>query len=521
MSSEMSSKQAGILGRQLMRRVVLLGLVAVLGFVAFVFIGLGSALQGTQRRLVGAGASAAGAVDEFLGSIESGLLATGDSLAMTRDTDEVLRRALARQPAVSGLALIDPQGQVLAQHRRTPRDRGTALTDQPWLETVQDGDIYIGAVDYGEFGVPFVDVAVAVTDSEGDFSATLVGEVDLTALWDAIIGLEVGETSYVYIVDEEGRLLAHRDLKLVREGIVLEDAIGHTPQDIAASTVNVYEGFDGVMVLASGSSMTTAPWFVLVEQPVREALRIFTLLSAVLLGMLAVVSILVYSIVRFARYRIASPLLLLREGVEILRQGDFEHRIEVQTQDEFGVLADTFNTMVAQLEDLVGSLEQRVAERTHDLERRAVQMDAAAQVAREAAAIRDVGQLLDATSRLISDRFGFYHAGIFLLDEVREYAVLRAASSIGGRRMLARRHKLKVGEVGIVGHAAGRGEPRIALDVGEDAVFFDNPDLPRTRSEMALPLKVRGQVIGVLDVQSTEEAAFSEDDVAILQTMAD
>jgi len=128
---------------------------------------------------------------------------------------------------------------------------------------------------------------------------------------------------------------------------------------------------------------------------------------------------------------------------------------------------------------------------------------------------------LERTVHLISDRFGFYHAGIFLLDERREYAVLQAASSPGGQRMLAREHKLKVGEVGIVGHAAGTGKPRVALDVGADAVFFDNPDLPDTRSEMGLPLTVRGEVIGVLDVQSTEESAFSDEDVSILQTMAD
>jgi GAF domain-containing protein len=143
------------------------------------------------------------------------------------------------------------------------------------------------------------------------------------------------------------------------------------------------------------------------------------------------------------------------------------------------------------------------------------------QVAREAAAIRDVNQLLDETVRLISDRFGFYHAGLFLLDEAGEYAVLRAVSSEGGRRMLERGHKLKAGEVGIVGYVAGTGKARIALDVGKDAVFFDNPDLPGTRSEMALPLRTHDRTTGVLDVQSTEAAAFTEEDVAILQTLAD
>jgi GAF domain-containing protein len=156
-----------------------------------------------------------------------------------------------------------------------------------------------------------------------------------------------------------------------------------------------------------------------------------------------------------------------------------------------------------------------------ETQRRAVPLRAAAEVARDATAILDVNQLLDETVHLISGQFGFYHAGVFLLDERGEYAVLQAASSEGGGRMLERGHKLQVGKVGIVGYVSDTGEPRIALDVDEDAAHFASSDLPDTRSEMALPLKVRGRVIGVLDVQSTQEAAFSEDDVAVLQTLAD
>jgi len=156
-----------------------------------------------------------------------------------------------------------------------------------------------------------------------------------------------------------------------------------------------------------------------------------------------------------------------------------------------------------------------------ETQRRATQLATAAAVARDATAILDVDHLLDQAVHLISEQFGFYHAGVFLLDEHDEYAILQAASSEGGRRMLERGHKLRVGEVGIVGYVASTGEPRIALDVGQDATHFANPDLPDTRSEMALPLKVQERVVGVLDVQSTHEAAFSEDDVAVLQTMAD
>ena len=175
----------------------------------------------------------------------------------------------------------------------------------------------------------------------------------------------------------------------------------------------------------------------------------------------------------------------------------------------------------AELQTHRATLEQQVAERTRELARRTSQLEAAAEVARDVNAIRDVDRLLDETAHRISDRFGFYHAGIFLVDDAREYAVLQAASSEGGRRMLERGHKLTVGEVGIVGYVTGTGNPRIALDVGKDAVFFDNPDLPATRSEMALPLRVRGEVIGALDVQSTEPDAFSDDDVSTLQIVAD
>jgi GAF domain-containing protein len=135
--------------------------------------------------------------------------------------------------------------------------------------------------------------------------------------------------------------------------------------------------------------------------------------------------------------------------------------------------------------------------------------------------LRNLDQLLKQVTQLISQRFGFYHVGIFLLDERSEYAVLRAANSEGGLRMLERNHMLKVGEVGIVGFVTQAGEPRIALDVGQDLNFSQNPDLPSTRSELCLPLLVGGKIIGALDVQSTQEAAFSEDDVTTLNVMAE
>jgi GAF domain-containing protein len=160
-------------------------------------------------------------------------------------------------------------------------------------------------------------------------------------------------------------------------------------------------------------------------------------------------------------------------------------------------------------------------ERRRELERRTRYLEANAEVARDAVAVLDVQELLDRVVRLISRRFNFYHTGIFLIDPTGEWANLQAASSAGGHRMLGRGHRLEVGEEGIVGYVAQHGEPRIALDVGADAVFFDNPDLPETRSEVALPLRARGRILGVLDVQSVQPAQFSEEDTTVLQALAD
>lgn len=188
-----------------------------------------------------------------------------------------------------------------------------------------------------------------------------------------------------------------------------------------------------------------------------------------------------------------------------------------------------------ELTDLRDALELRVAERTAELanrnkeldragtqlKRRAAQLEALTQVTQSITAVRDVNELLPRITTVIGEKFGFYHVGIFLLDEVNEYAILSAANSEGGRKMLARKHRLRVGEQGIVGNVTQSGEPRIAMDVGKDAVYFNNPELPDTHSEMALPLRIENRIIGALDVQSTQAAAFTEEDIQMLYLLAD
>lgn len=188
------------------------------------------------------------------------------------------------------------------------------------------------------------------------------------------------------------------------------------------------------------------------------------------------------------------------------------------------------------------SLEEQVTQRTRELEertrelsarsaeleqanlraaRRATQFQAIAETSRAIASIRNLKELLPRIVNLVSMQFGFYHVGIFLVDEANQFAVLSAASSEGGQRMLARGHRLEVGSKSIVGYVTGMGLPRIALNTGADAVFFNNPNLPETRSEMALPLVAEKRIIGALDVQSKQPNAFTQDDIEVLSALAD
>jgi GAF domain-containing protein/anti-sigma regulatory factor (Ser/Thr protein kinase) len=158
---------------------------------------------------------------------------------------------------------------------------------------------------------------------------------------------------------------------------------------------------------------------------------------------------------------------------------------------------------------------------TNDIQRHATLLKAAARAAKNITTILDPYELLQRTVDIICDEFGFYYAGVFLLDDMKQYAVLKAGRGEAGRTMINAGHKLAVGGNSMIGASIANRQGRIALDVGAEAVFFENPHLPNTRSEMALPLVINDEAIGALTVQSTEEAAFHDEDIAALQTMAD
>jgi len=173
-----------------------------------------------------------------------------------------------------------------------------------------------------------------------------------------------------------------------------------------------------------------------------------------------------------------------------------------------------------ELERIRVVLEKQVEERTKDLERRTRYLQAAAEVSRAASANLDPRNLMQVAVDLIMEKFDLYYTGVFLSDPSGEWALLQAGAGEAGKRMIARGHRIRVGS-GMIGWSIANAQPRIALDVGWDAVRLATAELPETRSEAAIPLRSRGKVLGAMTVQSDQPSAFGEVEITIFQSLAD
>ena len=189
---------------------------------------------------------------------------------------------------------------------------------------------------------------------------------------------------------------------------------------------------------------------------------------------------------------------------------------------EAGLITDELEKAKANLEKSIFDSNREVKEINRQIQVRATNLKHITEISQEIIANSnlELADLLTKLTQSINEKFGYYHIGIFLMDKNREYAVLRASNSKGGQKMLARRHQLRAGGTGVVGYASQSGRIRMALDTGSDAVYFNNPDLPDTRSEIAIPIKQRNHIIGVLDVQSKLPSAFDDEGVELLTVIA-
>ncbi len=216
-----------------------------------------------------------------------------------------------------------------------------------------------------------------------------------------------------------------------------------------------------------------------------------------------------------------APIAWVTSNVVFLLLAAVIMRGLIMIKSEFASTRYREQGMVEELQRERGQLEQRIAERTKTIERRTTQIVTGAEVARAASAELNPDELLRRAVNLIRERFELYYVGAFLIDEAGHYAVLHAGTGEPGQTMLANHHRLEVGGNSMIGRAVSEAQARLALDVGFEGIRFNNPLLPNTRSEMALPLIARDHVLGAISIQSDQPEAFSPEDIVSLQGMTD
>ncbi|MCJ7435209.1 MAG: GAF domain-containing protein [Anaerolineales bacterium] len=392
-----------------------------------------------------------------------------------------------------------------------------------------------------------VSVPVYISDQ---FKGVIAADLKLDRISAQVEKITVGQTGYAFLIDDTGHIIAMppagytlyniQPEKLEENEFPNQTVIGKGSFELQSITRRITAGgtgllsvqLNGVDTYIASTRIDATKYGLALVVPVAEmntavisartetqkaTSSTFQLGALVLIGLFGAAFIASIGLSQI----IASPVINLTKTAEQITAGDLNAKAVVETDDEIGRLANAFNTMTSQLQELVSTLEQRIAERTTALERRSTELETVAEVARDIASYRDLDTLLSVTVDLIRERFDFYHAGIFINDDRNEYAVLRAASGIAGQKMLEDHHKLGIGETGIVGYVTGTGQPRITLDVDLDTAHFQNPLLPDTRSEIALPLRRRKVTIGALDIQSREPNAFNDETIKVFLLLAD
>jgi GAF domain-containing protein len=328
-----------------------------------------------------------------------------------------------------------------------------------------------------------------------------------------------GET--YYLISSNGTYLAHSDPQKIGRSALQDLGFDVLQKLLARETTTILDEENGRLIGSYRASLTE-PLAVSVGSLEQKTLELANLPQDIFiqLSIALVLSTAVAWFVIF--YSVTNPLKKLTNFSSEIRKGNLNAAFESQRlSGEFDDLSSNLQNLATNVQKTFAEMESKVEERTREFEHRSNLLKAVADVGKAITSFRNLSELLEQTTHLINENFGYYHVGIFLLDEHKEYAVLISANSEGGQRMLQRKHQLKIGGNSIVGYVTQNAKARIALDVGVDAVYFDNPELPKTRSEMALPLIVGGQILGALDVQSAESQAFSEADIATLQILAE
>ena len=435
----------------------------------------------------------------------------------------VLASLLGLQPAFRQLVLLNTQNRPLAEASRLLQNSSgeiIAKLDEDSLAQLHQGQRYISPIYIDDAtSEPLVVMALPVANIFGDFQGILAVEVNLKFMWNLVDQLQVGETGYAYVVDNQGSLIAFQDTSRVLKG----ENVGHIEEvkefienpavsgDVTPEVAS-YTGLLGTNVVGTYVPLGTPEWAVVTELPVNEAYQELIRQGFLALAITVGVAILAGLIGLFLSRRLSSPLVELSNIATEVAGGNLTVVAKVDGPSEIILVASAFNEMTSRLREFIATLEQRVADRTKALA-------TSAEVTRHLAAILDPRQLASEVVNEVRDAFDYYYAQIYLLDEAGENLVIAGGTGEAGVTMLARGHSLPKGH-GLVGRAADANASVLVPDVSLEEGWLPNDLLPETKAEAAIPITIGEQVLGVLDVQHNVAYGLTDEDVILLESLA-
>lgn len=364
-----------------------------------------------------------------------------------------------------------------------------------------------------------IQTAQIIFGRRGTIVGYLIGEVDAAnAFYDAF-SPDLGDYLPIntYLLATNGALFAPpayaQQAQTSQASIATSSVLAETVSADVYSTASgeVYRYFNIVSSL-SGSLTLILVSEMDADAPFNANYNLATATNVPLL--IAVVALV--ALVAFTFERLFTlPLRQLEVAAKSAIAGDYDQPLPVARNDEFGSAGVALRDLRQHLTNTVNELEARIARRARDFE-------ATQEISRVAAQQRDTQRLMDEVVDLIIEQFpSIYHAQVFLIDAEERFAMLRASTGEVGKALLSRGHRLAVGSVSVVGQAVAEGQVIITRNTESSQVHRPNVLLPDTRAELAIPLRVGARVIGVLDVQSKSSGSFTEDEIKVLQTMAD
>ncbi len=458
-------------------------------------------------------------IQQFIREIERTMQAATQTkeivtAGLTKDYRFELIKLLKVVPAISEAAVLNGEGreQIKVSRTRTTlredlRDRSS---DEAFVQA-RGGTSFFSPVYFVRESEPSMTIAVPIERLAQEFVGVLIAEVNLKYIWDVVSRIKVGQAGYAYVVSGEGDLVAHPDISLVLQKRNLKH-LGQVQAALSgvAGLLAAQPNLSGQKVFAAYAPIPGLGWAVLVERPIGEAyapLYSSILRSSVLLllgfGMALLASLVIGR-------RVLRPVEMLRQGVTRIGTGALDHRINVRTGDELEVLAESFNRMTAQLQESYARLERKVVETKSLYE---IGQEITAQIA------------LEPTLHLIVERAReLLRAEVSLLALRQEGSDTFAMQASGGMITEAiARVRFRPGE-GLGGRVVVTGMPILVGDYLEefpDSPFVDIVQEADLRSALAVPLKARDVVIGVLYVHSRAPHKFREEDRQLLNALAD